>query len=75
MKIIQHVVVASCHLHKKQTPVHSFMRVCVCVCVCVSECFQESEHLKDSLKCCLLHLFGSIVAGGQVSSKRVQLKF
>ncbi|MCJ8729842.1 hypothetical protein PDJAM_G00110980 [Pangasius djambal] len=29
------------------------------------QCFQESEHLKDSLKCCLLHLFGSIVAGGQ----------
>lgn len=31
-----------------------------------SECFQESEHLKESLKCCLLHLFGAIVAGGQV---------
>uniref|UniRef100_A0A8C3D496 Neurobeachin-like protein 2 n=1 Tax=Cairina moschata TaxID=8855 RepID=A0A8C3D496_CAIMO len=30
-----------------------------------SECFQESEHLKESLKCCLLHLFGAIVAGGQ----------
>uniref|UniRef100_A0A452HZS4 Uncharacterized protein n=1 Tax=Gopherus agassizii TaxID=38772 RepID=A0A452HZS4_9SAUR len=29
------------------------------------ECFQESEHLKESLKCCLLHLFGAIVAGGQ----------
>ncbi|MGH0127040.1 UNVERIFIED_CONTAM: hypothetical protein FKN15_030427 [Acipenser sinensis] len=29
------------------------------------QCFQESEHLKESLKCCLLHLFGSIVAGGQ----------
>ncbi|KAG7467392.1 hypothetical protein MATL_G00152830 [Megalops atlanticus] len=29
------------------------------------QCFQESEHLKDSLKCCLLHLFGAIVAGGQ----------
>ncbi|KFV88356.1 Neurobeachin-like 1, partial [Struthio camelus australis] len=27
--------------------------------------FQESEHLKESLKCCLLHLFGAIVAGGQ----------
>lgn len=41
-------------------------------CVCVSfflsdtECFQESEHLKESLKCCLLHLFGAIVAGDQV---------
>ncbi|XP_012510487.1 PREDICTED: neurobeachin-like protein 1 [Propithecus coquereli] len=30
-----------------------------------SQCFQESEHLKESLKCCLLHLFGAIVAGGQ----------
>uniref|UniRef100_A0A8C7YWS5 Neurobeachin-like 1 n=1 Tax=Oryzias sinensis TaxID=183150 RepID=A0A8C7YWS5_9TELE len=30
------------------------------------ECFQESEHLKESLKCCLLHLFGAIVAGDQV---------
>uniref|UniRef100_A0A8D1N3F4 Neurobeachin like 1 n=1 Tax=Sus scrofa TaxID=9823 RepID=A0A8D1N3F4_PIG len=29
------------------------------------QCFQESEHLKESLKCCLLHLFGAIVAGGQ----------
>ncbi|XP_059426100.1 neurobeachin-like protein 1 [Carassius carassius] len=29
------------------------------------QCFQESEHLKDSLKCFLLHLFGAIVAGGQ----------
>ncbi|KAG2459435.1 NBEL1 protein, partial [Polypterus senegalus] len=29
------------------------------------ECFQESEHLKESLKCCLLHLFGAIVAGSQ----------
>ncbi|CAL8289347.1 unnamed protein product [Lota lota] len=29
------------------------------------QCFQESEHLKDSLKCCLLHLFGAIVAGEQ----------
>nr|XP_023698354.1 neurobeachin-like protein 1 isoform X3 [Paramormyrops kingsleyae] len=29
------------------------------------QCFQESEHLKNSLKCCLLHLFGAIVAGGQ----------
>ncbi|XP_035380132.1 neurobeachin-like protein 1 isoform X1 [Electrophorus electricus] len=29
------------------------------------QCFQESEHLKDSLKCCLLHLFGAVVAGGQ----------
>ncbi|XP_069053303.1 neurobeachin-like protein 1 isoform X1 [Lepisosteus oculatus] len=29
------------------------------------QCFQECEHLKDSLKCCLLHLFGAIVAGGQ----------
>ncbi|XP_042558754.1 LOW QUALITY PROTEIN: neurobeachin-like protein 1 [Clupea harengus] len=29
------------------------------------QCFQESEHLKDSLKCCLLHLFGAIVAGDQ----------
>ncbi|TRY98711.1 hypothetical protein DNTS_010265 [Danionella cerebrum] len=28
------------------------------------QCFQESEHLKDSLKCCLLHLFGAIVVGG-----------
>uniref|UniRef100_A0A4W3HXN9 Neurobeachin-like protein 2 n=1 Tax=Callorhinchus milii TaxID=7868 RepID=A0A4W3HXN9_CALMI len=33
--------------------------------LCFSECFQESEHLKESLKCCLLHLFGAIVAGGQ----------
>lgn len=32
----------------------------------VPECFQESEHLKESLKCCLLHLFGAIVAGDQV---------
>uniref|UniRef100_A0A673BD77 Neurobeachin-like protein 2 n=1 Tax=Sphaeramia orbicularis TaxID=375764 RepID=A0A673BD77_9TELE len=44
--------------------------VCLYVCVggCVSsstECFQESEHLKESLKCCLLHLFGAIVAGDQ----------
>uniref|UniRef100_A0A803YQR5 Neurobeachin-like protein 2 n=1 Tax=Meleagris gallopavo TaxID=9103 RepID=A0A803YQR5_MELGA len=29
------------------------------------QCFQESEHLKESLKCCLLHLFGAIVVGGQ----------
>uniref|UniRef100_A0A8C8SYI5 Neurobeachin like 1 n=1 Tax=Pelusios castaneus TaxID=367368 RepID=A0A8C8SYI5_9SAUR len=29
------------------------------------ECFQESEHLKESMKCCLLHLFGAIVTGGQ----------
>ncbi|XP_072337816.1 neurobeachin-like protein 1 isoform X1 [Scyliorhinus torazame] len=29
------------------------------------QCFQESEHLKESLKCCLIHLFGAIVAGGQ----------
>ncbi|XP_054978013.1 neurobeachin-like protein 1 [Sorex araneus] len=29
------------------------------------QCFQESEHLKESLKCCLLHLFGAVVAGGQ----------
>ncbi|XP_069082133.1 neurobeachin-like protein 1 isoform X2 [Pleurodeles waltl] len=29
------------------------------------QCFQESEHLKESLKCCLLHLFGAIVTGGQ----------
>ncbi|XP_067349895.1 neurobeachin-like protein 1 isoform X4 [Channa argus] len=29
------------------------------------QCFQESEHLKDSLKCCLLHLFGAIVAGDE----------
>lgn len=29
------------------------------------QCFQESEHLKESLKCCLLHLFGAIIAGGQ----------
>ncbi|XP_028661999.2 neurobeachin-like protein 1 isoform X1 [Erpetoichthys calabaricus] len=29
------------------------------------QCFQESEHLKESLKCCLLHLFGAIVAGSQ----------
>ena len=41
--------------------------VSVCVCVLVPECFQESEHLKESLKCCLLHLFGAIVAGDQVS--------
>lgn len=49
---------------------------CVFVCVHASnlrvltflpECFQESEHLKESLKCCLLHLFGAIVAGDQVS--------
>ena len=48
-----------------------FLCVCTCVCVCVRalvlECFQESEHLKESLKCCLLHLFGAIVAGDQVS--------
>uniref|UniRef100_A0A7N6A220 Neurobeachin-like protein 2 n=1 Tax=Anabas testudineus TaxID=64144 RepID=A0A7N6A220_ANATE len=37
----------------------------LCVCVLVPECFQESEHLKESLKCCLLHLFGAIVAGDQ----------
>lgn len=29
------------------------------------QCFQESEHLKESLKCCLLHLFGAIITGGQ----------
>ncbi|KAJ8252990.1 hypothetical protein GJAV_G00207940 [Gymnothorax javanicus] len=29
------------------------------------QCFQESEHLKGSLKCGLLHLFGAVVAGGQ----------
>uniref|UniRef100_A0A8C8VRA3 Neurobeachin like 1 n=1 Tax=Pelusios castaneus TaxID=367368 RepID=A0A8C8VRA3_9SAUR len=29
------------------------------------QCFQESEHLKESMKCCLLHLFGAIVTGGQ----------
>uniref|UniRef100_A0AAX7TCJ9 Neurobeachin-like protein 2 n=1 Tax=Astatotilapia calliptera TaxID=8154 RepID=A0AAX7TCJ9_ASTCA len=29
------------------------------------QCFQESEHLKESLKCCLLHLFGAVVAGDQ----------
>ncbi|KAG8432712.1 hypothetical protein GDO86_017090 [Hymenochirus boettgeri] len=29
------------------------------------QCFQECEHLKESLKCCLLHLFGSILSGGQ----------
>ncbi|OCT63836.1 neurobeachin-like protein 1 isoform X1 [Xenopus laevis] len=29
------------------------------------QCFQESEHLKESLKCCLLHLFGSILSGAQ----------
>ncbi|CAN9498147.1 unnamed protein product [Ophioblennius macclurei] len=32
------------------------------------QCFQESEHLKESLKCCLLHLFGAIVAGDQRNS-------
>uniref|UniRef100_A0A671YZN7 Neurobeachin-like protein 2 n=1 Tax=Sparus aurata TaxID=8175 RepID=A0A671YZN7_SPAAU len=41
--------------------------MCVCVCALIPECFQESEHLKESLKCCLLHLFGAIVAGDQVS--------
>uniref|UniRef100_A0A2K6FFC6 Neurobeachin like 1 n=1 Tax=Propithecus coquereli TaxID=379532 RepID=A0A2K6FFC6_PROCO len=35
------------------------------LCIIFTECFQESEHLKESLKCCLLHLFGAIVAGGQ----------
>ncbi|KAG8124733.1 hypothetical protein E2320_019985, partial [Naja naja] len=35
------------------------------ICSLLSECFQESEHLKENLKCCLLHLFGAIVAGGQ----------
>uniref|UniRef100_A0AAQ5ZZH5 Neurobeachin-like protein 2 n=1 Tax=Amphiprion ocellaris TaxID=80972 RepID=A0AAQ5ZZH5_AMPOC len=46
---------------------NALMCLCVCVCVCVltAECFQESEHLKESLKCCLLHLFGAIVAGDQ----------
>uniref|UniRef100_A0A671YZK5 Neurobeachin-like protein 2 n=1 Tax=Sparus aurata TaxID=8175 RepID=A0A671YZK5_SPAAU len=39
--------------------------MCVCVCALIPECFQESEHLKESLKCCLLHLFGAIVAGDQ----------
>ncbi|KAG9477212.1 hypothetical protein GDO78_002552 [Eleutherodactylus coqui] len=29
------------------------------------QCFQESEHLKESLKCCLLHLFGAVLSGGQ----------
>ncbi|XP_077472025.1 neurobeachin-like protein 1 isoform X2 [Stigmatopora argus] len=29
------------------------------------QCFQESEHLKESVKCWLLHLFGAIVAGDQ----------
>uniref|UniRef100_A0A452VAA3 Neurobeachin like 1 n=1 Tax=Ursus maritimus TaxID=29073 RepID=A0A452VAA3_URSMA len=37
----------------------------VYLCIIFTECFQESEHLKESLKCCLLHLFGAIVAGGQ----------
>lgn len=44
-----------------------YLSVCVCV---FTECFQESEHLKDSLKCCLLHLFGAIVAGGQVRAEQ-----
>lgn len=38
----------------------------VYLCIIFTECFQESEHLKESLKCCLLHLFGAIIAGGQV---------
>lgn len=42
------------------------VRVLVCLSLSDSECFQESEHLKESLKCCLLHLFGAIVAGDQV---------
>uniref|UniRef100_A0A8C5N2A9 Neurobeachin like 1 n=1 Tax=Leptobrachium leishanense TaxID=445787 RepID=A0A8C5N2A9_9ANUR len=35
------------------------------------QCFQESEHLKESLKCCLLHLFGSILSGGQRNALQV----
>nr|XP_056717431.1 neurobeachin-like protein 1 [Euleptes europaea] len=35
------------------------------------QCFQESEHLKESLKCCLLHLFGAIIAGGQRNALQV----
>ncbi|KAM4698293.1 neurobeachin-like protein 1 [Rhinophrynus dorsalis] len=35
------------------------------------QCFQESEHLKESLKCCLLHLFGAILSGGQRNALQV----
>ncbi|XP_068101120.1 neurobeachin-like protein 1 isoform X2 [Hyperolius riggenbachi] len=35
------------------------------------QCFQESEHLKESLKCCLLHLFGSVLSGGQKNALQV----
>ncbi|XP_063788663.1 neurobeachin-like protein 1 isoform X2 [Pseudophryne corroboree] len=35
------------------------------------QCFQESEHLKESLKCCLLHLFGSVLSGGQRNALQV----
>ncbi|XP_063285902.1 neurobeachin-like protein 1 isoform X1 [Pelobates fuscus] len=35
------------------------------------QCFQESEHLKESLKCCLLHLFGAILSGGQKNALQV----
>ncbi|KAM9305247.1 neurobeachin-like protein 1 [Gastrophryne carolinensis] len=35
------------------------------------QCFQESEHLKESLKCCLLHLFGAVLSGGQRNALQV----
>lgn len=60
-------------LHLKQQNVVALARFATCLrCnACrlpfIAECFQESEHLKESLKCCLLHLFGAIVAGDQVS--------
>lgn len=41
--------------------------MCIYMFALLTECFQESEHLKESLKCCLLHLFGAVVAGDQVS--------
>lgn len=66
---------SSSHLHQTFLRDKSYCErqiLFIYVCVIFTECFQESEHLKESLKCCLLHLFGAIVAGGQV---RKVLKF
>uniref|UniRef100_A0A8C3FXZ2 Neurobeachin like 1 n=1 Tax=Chrysemys picta bellii TaxID=8478 RepID=A0A8C3FXZ2_CHRPI len=54
-----------------QSPIEEFVRHALAFCESLYDPYRNwrqqiaGEHLKESLKCCLLHLFGAIVAGGQ----------
>uniref|UniRef100_A0A3Q4H998 Neurobeachin-like 1 n=1 Tax=Neolamprologus brichardi TaxID=32507 RepID=A0A3Q4H998_NEOBR len=61
-QLLQCVQKASDGLEPEQ---QNLPHLCIYMFALLTECFQESEHLKESLKCCLLHLFGAVVAGDQ----------